>query len=129
MPMNPWAIVAIAALAFLAGWTANGWRLNLAVKSEQLTCQTDRADRLAQDREHTKQMLGEFGANIAALGHIAQANLEKERALNTAAQEGFDAVKSYVDQHGSCRVDDADAALLRDNERRRAAAVGAQASH
>lgn len=107
------AAVAGAALllagAFASGWTVNGWRIGKAA-----------AEARAGTLERTIEGIG---ADMKALGDISRGAGEAEARAAQAAEEGFDAIKAYLDANGGgCTLSEPDARLLRHNADRRRAA-------
>ncbi|MBX3488852.1 hypothetical protein [Parvibaculum sp.] len=106
------AFAFVAAGSAAAGWQVNGWRLGKAAAEE-------RVDTLSA-------AIGKIGEDMTALGNISRGNQEADARAAQAAEEGFDAIKAYLDaQGGGCTLSESDARFLRDNaDRRRAARKG-----
>jgi outer membrane murein-binding lipoprotein Lpp len=104
------AVLAFAlTAAFLAGWTVNGWRIGKAQAAA-------RVDTLSA-------VIGKIGEDMEKLGEISRGAGEAEARAAQAAEEGFDAIKAYLEATGGgCTLSEPDARLLRDNADRRRAA-------
>lgn len=127
--MNPWNIVAALCLSavllaggFGAGWVVNGWRL-------ERDAQEARAEKAEGVITQTQTALDRFGKKVDELGAIAKGGMENQAAIAAAAKRGSDEIKDWLAAHDGCRVTDDDVRLLRENDERRAAAIGASASH